>query len=89
MTHPVPEYLYVLEGDLTVQFADGSEKTFHQGDILLQPRAAWHRGRNEGQRPLRFLAVSMGAKGVPGILHPPVGPLAQNEASASHHAEHQ
>jgi quercetin dioxygenase-like cupin family protein len=72
MTHPVPVYLYILQGDLTVQFADGrKEQTFHEGQVLLQPRAAWHRGRNEGQRPLRFLAVCIGAKGVPTILHPP------------------
>ena len=78
MTHPVPAYIYVLQGDLTIQFADGTEKTVHQGDVALQPRAAWHRGRNEGKTPLRFLAVFMGAKGVPGILHPPIGPLASD-----------
>ena len=72
MTHPVPAYLYILHGDLTVQFVDcRKEQTFHEGQVLLQPRAAWHRGRNEGQRPLRFLAVFMGAKGVPTILRPP------------------
>jgi quercetin dioxygenase-like cupin family protein len=76
MTHPVPAYVYVLQGDLTVEFIDGTEKTFHEGEVILQPRAAWHRGRNKGQRPLRFLAVFLGAKGVPGILHPPSGPLA-------------
>lgn len=76
MTHPVPEFLYILEGDLTVEFADGrKEQKFHEGQVLLQPRAAWHRGRNEGQRPLRFLAVGMGAKGVPTILHPPAAHL--------------
>lgn len=72
MTHPVPEYLYILQGGLTVQFADGrKEQTFHEGQVLLQPRAAWHRGRDEGQPPLRFLAVGIGAKGVSTILHPP------------------
>jgi quercetin dioxygenase-like cupin family protein len=78
MIHPNPEYLYILEGDLTVQFVDGKEKTFHQGQILLQPRAVWHRGRNEGKGPLRFLAVSFGAKGVPAILHPPGDSVATN-----------
>jgi quercetin dioxygenase-like cupin family protein len=76
MVHPVPAYVYVLQGDLTVQFDDGSEKIFHEGQALLQPRAAWHRGRNEGKVPLRFLAVLMGAKEVPGIIHPPSSPLA-------------
>ena len=55
-----------------VQFADGrKEQTFHEGQVLLQPRAAWHRGRNDGETPLRFLAVFLGAKGVPTILRPP------------------
>ena len=71
MTHPVPAYVYVLQGDLTVQLMDGREKIIHQGQVALQPRAVWHRGRNEGQGPLRFLAVFVGAKGVPVILHPP------------------
>ena len=78
MTHPNPEYVYVLQGDLTVQFADGKEKTFHQGDVLLQPRTVWHRGRNEGKGPLRFLAVAFGEKGVPAILHPPGNSMAKN-----------
>jgi quercetin dioxygenase-like cupin family protein len=75
MTHPVPAYVYVLQGALTVQFMDGKEKTVREGEVLLQPRAVWHRGRNEGHSTLRFLAVFFGAKGVPGILHPPSGPL--------------
>jgi quercetin dioxygenase-like cupin family protein len=71
MIHPVPAYVYILQGDLTVEFIDGNKKTFHEGEVILQPRAVWHRGRNEAQRPLRFLAAFLGAKGVPGIVHPP------------------
>jgi quercetin dioxygenase-like cupin family protein len=71
MIHPVPAYVYILQGDLTVEFIDGNKKTFREGEVILQPRAVWHRGRNEGQRPLRFLAAFVGAKGVPGIVHPP------------------
>jgi quercetin dioxygenase-like cupin family protein len=78
MTHPNPEYVYVLQGDLTVQFVDGKEKTFHQGEVLLQPRTVWHRGRNEGKGQLRFLAVDFGSKGVPAILHPPGDSSAKN-----------
>lgn len=72
MTHPVPAYLYVLQGDLTVQFADGRQQTFHEGQAFLQSRTQWHRGRNDGQQPVRFLAVFLDAKGIPTILHPPV-----------------
>jgi len=76
MVHPVPAYLYVLQGDLTLEFLDGSRKTFHEGQALLQSQTKWHRGRNDGQVPLRFLAVFLGSKGTPVILHPPTGPLA-------------
>jgi quercetin dioxygenase-like cupin family protein len=72
MTHPVPAYLYVLQGDFTVEFVDGKRQTFHAGEAFLQSRAQWHRGRNDGQTPVRFLAVFLGAKGVPTILHPRV-----------------
>jgi quercetin dioxygenase-like cupin family protein len=71
MTHPVPGYVYVLQGTLTVEFEDGHRLTFHSGEGFLQARTKWHRGINQGAEPLRFLAVFFGAKGVPIILHPP------------------
>lgn len=71
MIHPVPAYVYIVQGDLTVEFIGGKKKTFHEGEVILQPRAVWHRGCNEGERPLRFLAAFLGAKNVPGIVHPP------------------
>ena len=71
MTHPVPGYVYVLEGTLTVEFEDGHHLTFHAGQGFLQARTRWHRGINQGSEPLRFLAVFFGVKGVPIILHPP------------------
>jgi quercetin dioxygenase-like cupin family protein len=71
MTHPAPAYLYVLQGTLTVEFVDGRRETFREGQAFLQSRAQWHRGLNDGQQPVRFLAVFLDAKGVPTILHPP------------------
>jgi quercetin dioxygenase-like cupin family protein len=71
MTHPVPAYLYVLEGRLTVELIDGTLLKFDAGQSFLQCHTTWHRGRNEGTTPMRFLAVFIGAKGVPEILHPP------------------
>jgi quercetin dioxygenase-like cupin family protein len=74
MTHPNQIYIYVLEGTLTVEFADGPQVTFKSGQAFLQTRTKWHRGRNEGDGPVRFLAVSLGAKDVPIALHPPEKP---------------
>jgi quercetin dioxygenase-like cupin family protein len=71
MTHPAPAYLYVLQGQLTVEFLDGERRVFQAGQAFLQSRAKWHRGRNEAALPVQFLAVFFGSKGVPTVLHPP------------------
>jgi quercetin dioxygenase-like cupin family protein len=75
MTHSVPGYLYILEGQLTVEFEDGHRLTFKQGQAFMQARTKWHRGINEGATPLRFLAVFFGEKGTPDLLNPPHGPF--------------
>jgi quercetin dioxygenase-like cupin family protein len=72
MTHPAPGYIYVLQGTLTVQFADGSLQAFSAGQAFLQARTKWHRGWNRGSQPVRFLVVFFGARGVPNVMHPPV-----------------
>jgi quercetin dioxygenase-like cupin family protein len=74
MVHPVQGFLYVLEGTLTVEFAeDGARQSFKAGTGFLQTRSKWHRGRNDGDTTMRFLAVFTGAKHVPPVLHPPIG----------------
>jgi quercetin dioxygenase-like cupin family protein len=77
MTHPAPGYIYVLQGTLTVQFADGSLQTFSAGQAFLQARTKWHRGWNRGSQSVRFLVVFFGAKGVPDVMHPPAGDLVE------------
>ena len=71
MVHPVQGYVYVLEGTLIVEFADGPRKEFKAGQGFPQARSKWHRGRNEGVGMVRFLAVFFGGKDVPNVLHPP------------------
>jgi quercetin dioxygenase-like cupin family protein len=71
MTHPVQGYVYVLEGTLIVEFADGPRKEFKAGQGFPQARSKWHRGRNDGSTPVRFLAVFFGGKDVPVVLNPP------------------
>ena len=71
MVHPVQGYIYVLEGTLIVEFADGSREEFKAGQGFPQARSRWHRGRNDGKEVVRFLAVFFGGKDVPNVLHPP------------------
>ena len=73
MVHPVQGDIYVLEGTLIVEFADGGRKEFKAGQGFPQARSRWHRGRNDGKGVVRFLAVFFGGKDVPNILHPPKG----------------
>jgi quercetin dioxygenase-like cupin family protein len=75
MTHPVPGYIYVLEGELTVEFVDGSHLKFKAGQAFLQANTKWHRGLNEGKGTMRFLAVFFGEQGKPVILNPPHGAI--------------
>jgi quercetin dioxygenase-like cupin family protein len=71
MTHPAPGYLYVLEGELTVEFEDGHHLVFKAGQAFMQARTHWHRGINTGTGQMRFLAVFFGSKGMPDVLNPP------------------
>ncbi|MDE1176349.1 MAG: cupin domain-containing protein [Edaphobacter sp.] len=71
MIHPVPGYLYILEGELTVEFADGNHLVFKAGQAFMQARSKWHRGINTGPGEMKFLAVFFGEKGTPVILNPP------------------
>jgi quercetin dioxygenase-like cupin family protein len=71
MTHPVQGYVFVLEGTLIVEFADGPRKEFKAGQGFPQARSKWHRGRNDGEGMVRFLAVFFGGKDVPNVLHSP------------------
>ena len=79
MIHPAPVYVYVLEGTLEVEFEDGSHQSFHAGQGFLQCRSKWHRGRNDGSQTMRFLAVFLGGKGVPNVVHPASGPLVDQQ----------
>jgi quercetin dioxygenase-like cupin family protein len=73
MVHPVQAYLYVLEGTLTVEFAgeEGAFLEFNAGQAFLPPRTRWHRDRNDGSTPVRYLCVFLGAREIPIMLHPP------------------
>lgn len=62
--HDTPLYAYILEGELTVDIADGTTKTFKAGDALMEVSIA-HHGHNDGKVPVKLLAVYIGAKGVP------------------------
>ncbi|MBR7154107.1 MAG: cupin domain-containing protein [Paludibacteraceae bacterium] len=50
--HTVVNYGIVQQGDLTIVCQDGSEKTFHEGEPLVEVIGTIHRGENRGRKPV-------------------------------------
>ncbi|HLO74975.1 MAG TPA: cupin domain-containing protein, partial [Magnetospirillum sp.] len=62
--HPMPLYVFILEGELT-QAAEGKEPLrYKAGDAFIET-GEWHVGRNESDKPLRLLSVYAGADHLP------------------------
>ena len=63
--HPVPVFVYILEGQLSVQ-TEGAERREHkQGEAFLESVGKWHQAFNEGDQPTKLLVVFMGVEGQP------------------------
>lgn len=50
--HTVINYGIVEQGDLTIVCIDGKERTFRQGEALVEVVGTVHRGENRGQTPV-------------------------------------
>lgn len=50
--HTVVNYGIVQQGDLTIVCQDGTEKTFHEGEALVEVIGTIHRGENRGTKPV-------------------------------------
>ena len=62
--HPVPEYLYVLDGTLLVEDENGNKKELHPGQAAVEVNN-YHHGMNPGNTPTKFLVVFVGGEGLP------------------------
>jgi len=68
--HPVPLFVYILEGTLTIDMEQHGVHTFKAGEGLAEIINSWHNGRNLGDKPCRFLIVFAGQKGTPNLVRP-------------------
>ena len=50
--HTVINYGIVEQGDLTIVCLDGTERTFHEGEALIEMFGTVHRGENRGSKPV-------------------------------------
>jgi quercetin dioxygenase-like cupin family protein len=62
--HTVPLLAYMLEGELAVDYGSKGIKVYKAGDSLLEAENWPHNGINKTDKPVRILAVYMGADGV-------------------------
>ena len=63
--HPVPMYVYVLEGELEVQVADGEPYRIAQGQAIIEPQNRTVQAFNVADGPTKILVVAMAAQGQP------------------------
>jgi quercetin dioxygenase-like cupin family protein len=68
--HPVPLFVYILEGTLTIEMEGHGTHAFSAGQGLAEVVNTWHNGRNLGDEPVRFLIVFAGQKGTPNLIRP-------------------
>jgi quercetin dioxygenase-like cupin family protein len=62
-THEVPLFIYVLEGEMEVDYGAKGKKTYKNGDAFMEAMSVSHYGVNVSNAPVKVLAVYMGAVG--------------------------
>lgn len=68
--HPVPLFVYMLEGTLSIEMDGHGTHTFSVGQGFAEVTNHWHNGRNLTDKPVRFLIVFSGQKGTPNLIRP-------------------
>ncbi len=63
--HPVPVFVYVLEGTLTVQAEGGQPREYRPGQAFMEDINHWHQALNKTSAPVKILVVFMGEEGKP------------------------
>jgi len=67
--HPVPVFVYVLEGTLTVQADGGQPREYKPGQAYMEDINHWHQAFNKGTTPVKILVVFMGEEGKPTTIN--------------------
>jgi len=58
--HLLSSHIYVLEGVLSLEMADGQKREFQAGQAYMESVRTWHNARNLGAVPLKLLVVGFG-----------------------------
>jgi len=63
--HTVPCFAYVLEGEVTVEWEDGSQHTIKAGEAFAEVVNLKHNGSNRGTVPAKLVMFVVGSKDTP------------------------
>ena len=63
--HPVPVFVYLLDGQLTVRTEGMEPRNYKTGEAFLESVNMWHQAFNEGDQPTKVLVVFLGEEGKP------------------------
>ena len=63
--HTVPCFAYVLEGEVTVEWEDGSQHTIKAGEAFAEVVNLKHNGSNRGTVPAKLIMFVVGSKDTP------------------------
>jgi quercetin dioxygenase-like cupin family protein len=69
--HPVPVFVYVLEGTIIVQADGGQPREYTSGKAFMEDVNHWHQAFNKGTTPAKILVVFMGEEGKPTTINAP------------------
>ena len=58
--HEYPLFVYVMSGEITVDYGDHGIKTFVKGDSFVEALNFTHNGKNNGDEPTEILVVLVG-----------------------------
>ena len=71
--HPVMNYGILVQGELTIIGLDGTEKTVHEGEPVVEMVNTIHHGENRGSKPVILYMFYLSQKDMPlAVQHPEI-----------------
>jgi quercetin dioxygenase-like cupin family protein len=61
--HPVPNFVFMLEGELTIETEGNAPRTYSAGQSFAESINTWHNGINRGTVPSKFIVVFASEEG--------------------------
>ena len=66
--HPVPIFVYVLEGTLEHRADGRGPRTYTAGEGFVEGQNLWHEAANTSGAPVKVLGIIMGEQGKPSTI---------------------